>query len=103
MHNGVLASLVDVVKFYNTRDIKPRACRDNNDPGFGRDCWPAPEIGRNVNDDELGNLGLSETEERALAAFMHTLTDGYPDWGEDPRVPPGSASPFADVAVPPAP
>ena len=103
MHNGVLATLKDVVHFYNTRDTKPRTCGDNSDPGFGKDCWPAPEIAQNVNREELGDLGLSETEELALVAFMQTLTDGYPDWGKDPRVPPGTPSPFADTPLPPAP
>jgi cytochrome c peroxidase len=103
MHNGVLASLKDVIHFYNTRDTKPRRCADNKDAGFGTDCWPAPEIARNVNQEELGNLGLSEAEELALVAFLETLTDGYPEWGQDPRVPPGTTSPFAEIAFPPAP
>ncbi|MFM1891299.1 MAG: hypothetical protein RLZ44_376, partial [Pseudomonadota bacterium] len=68
-----------------------------------KDCWPAPEIAQNVNREELGDLGLNATEERALVAFMLTLTDGYPDWGADPKVPPGTPSPFAAVALPPAP
>ena len=103
MHNGVLATLADVVHFYNTRDSKPRTCRDTNDAGFGEDCWPAPEVARNVNVEELGDLGLAEEQEQALVAFMHTLTDGYPEWGKDPKVPPGTASPFAGTAFPPAP
>lgn len=103
MHNGVLSSLEEVVHFYNTRDVKPRACRDINDPGFGKDCWPAPEVTQNVNAEELGDLGLSADQERALVAFMKTLTDGYPDWGNDSRVPPGTPSPYAGVALPPAP
>lgn len=41
------------------------------------DCWPAPEVMANVNTDELGNLGLSRAEERAIVAFMGTLSDGY--------------------------
>lgn len=103
MHNGVLATLKDVVHFYNTRDDKPRQCRDTTDPGFGQDCWPAPEVPQNVNDEELGKLGLSEQQELALVAFMQTLTDGYPESGGDPKVPPGTPSPFATVAFPPAP
>lgn len=103
MHNGALTTLEQVVHFYNTRDRKPRRCDDLTDPGFGKDCWPEPEIGGNVNDEELGDLRLSEPQERALVAFMRTLTDGYPDWGQDPRVPPGTASPFAQVLLPPAP
>ena len=103
MHNGALATLKDVVHFYNTRDKKSRVCKDINDPGFGRECWPEPEVARNVNDEELGDLGMSERQELALVAFMQTLTDGYPDWGRDPKVPPGTPSPFAAVAFPPAP
>ena len=103
MHNGVLATLEQVVHFYNTRDTKPRQCVDNNDPGFGKTCWPTPEIAQNMNVDELGNLGLSDAEERAVVAFMLTLTDGYPESGNDPRIPPGTPSPYADVQLPPAP
>jgi cytochrome c peroxidase len=64
MHNGVFGSLEDVVDFYNTRDNATAV-------------WPAPEVAENVNIDELGDLGLNETEVKALVAFMETLTDGY--------------------------
>ncbi len=30
-----------------------------------------------MNTDELGNLGLSQAEERAIVAFMGALSDGY--------------------------
>jgi cytochrome c peroxidase len=103
MHNGALATLEQVVHFYNTRDTKPRRCRDVNDPGFGTACWPAPELEQNVNVEELGDLALSAHQEQALVAFMQTLTDGYPDWGDDPDVPPGTPSPFADAVLPPLP
>lgn len=93
-HNGVFRTLEQIVHFYNTRDAKPQACRDNNDPGFGKTCWPAPEVRDNLNTEELGNLKLTPDEETALVAFLRTLTDGYPDWGNDPRVPPGTPSPF---------
>ena len=102
-HNGVFRTLEEIVHFYNTRDTKPAVCADNTDPRFGKTCWPAPEIGENVNTEELGNLKLSAREEEALVAFMKTLTDGYPDWGNDPRVPPGTPSPFANTPLPPAP
>jgi hypothetical protein len=62
------------------------------DPGFGLDCWPAPEIAHNVNTEELGNLELTPDEERDLVAFMKTLTDGH-------RWP----SPFASTPLPPFP
>jgi cytochrome c peroxidase len=64
MHNGVFGSLKEVVDFYNTRDNVSAN-------------WPAPEVAENVNTDELGDLGLNETEVTALVAFMEILTDGY--------------------------
>jgi len=62
MHNGVFKSLKEVVHFYNTRDVE---------------VWPIAEVPENINDDELGNLGLSDAEEDAIVAFMKTLSDGY--------------------------
>ncbi|BAV34943.1 cytochrome C [Sulfuricaulis limicola] len=100
-HNGVFRTLEEITHFYNTRDTKPKVCRDNNDPGFGKTCWPAPEVRANLNTEELGNLELTPEEEAALVAFMKTLTDGYPDWGKDPKVPPGTPSPFAYMVPPP--
>ncbi|MBP1752374.1 MAG: cytochrome [Geobacteraceae bacterium] len=63
-HNGYFKSLLEIVHFYNTRDL----------PGAG---WPAPEVADNVNTDEMGDLGLSPREEAAIVAFMKTLTDGW--------------------------
>ena len=62
LHNGIFKNLRQVVVFYNTRDVGP---------------WPAPEVGVNVNRDELGDLGLTEQETDDIVAFLHTLTDGY--------------------------
>jgi len=108
MHNGAFQTLEQVVHFYNTRDVKPRVCTDINDPGFGNDCWPAAEFPETINRDELGNLGLSAQEEADIVAFMRTLTDNYPRWGnqwgrQDPHVPPGTPSPYAKVPFPPIP
>jgi cytochrome c peroxidase len=64
-HNGVFATLKEVVAFYNRRDLDPVR--------FG-----PPEVPETVNRTELGNLGLSDEEEDALVAFLGTLTDGYP-------------------------
>jgi cytochrome c peroxidase len=61
-HNGYFKSLLELVHFYNTRDIKE---------------WPQPEVVENVNIGELGNLELTESEEFAIVAFMMTLSDGY--------------------------
>ncbi len=76
MHNGVFKTLEQVVHFYNTRDVLP-ACESTPNPSFGVNCWPRPEVLTNVNVDELGNLGMTAAEERALVAFLKTLTDGY--------------------------
>jgi cytochrome c peroxidase len=75
-HNGVFKSLQELVHFYNTRDVLPR-CEVTPFPVFGVNCWPAPEVLQNMNTAELGNLGLSLEEERALVAFMRTLSDGF--------------------------
>jgi cytochrome c peroxidase len=61
-HNGYFKSLEEIVSFYNTRDI----------PGMD---WPAPEYAETVNTEELGDLGLTKAEEKALVTFMKTLTD----------------------------
>jgi cytochrome c peroxidase len=100
-HNGVFATLEQIVHFYNTRDTLGWVS-DNQDSGFAISGWPDPEIPRNVNHDELGNLGLTADEEKAIVAFMKTLTDDYPKWGRDRHVPPGTPSPFPE-AKPPAP
>jgi cytochrome c peroxidase len=69
MHNGALKSLEEVVRFYNTRDVKSAK-------------WPPPEHSGNLNTElfngkPLGNLGLSKEEEAAIVAFMKTLSDGW--------------------------
>lgn len=80
MHNGALKNLAEVVHFYNTRDTKP-ACAATMAPVPGKNCWPAAEVLANVNEEELGDLGLTAEEEAAIVAFMKTLNDGW--------VPPG--------------
>lgn len=93
-HNGSMATLEQIVHFYNTRDTLGHV-DDINHPQFGKTGWPAPELVENLNRDELGNLQLSQEEELAIVAFMKTLTDDYPKWGHDRRVPPWSLAPFA--------
>ncbi len=63
MHNGVFSTLEQVVSFYNTRDTDS--------------SWGAPEVKRNVNTEELGDLGLTPTEVADIVAFLQTLSDGY--------------------------
>lgn len=80
-HNGYFTSLKEFVHFYNTRDVLP-VCKGRGKPGI--DCWPRPEVSRNMNREEMGNLKLTEDEENAIVAFLKTLTDGY-----NPAVPDG--------------
>ena len=65
MHNGAHKSLEEVVSFYNKRDEM-----------IARGMI-VPEVMDNMNQDELGDLGLSAAEEADLVAFMKTLSDGY--------------------------
>jgi cytochrome c peroxidase len=62
-HNGFFKSLEEIVSFYNTRDVDP--------------TWPDPEVPENVNDEELGDLGLTDEEEALIVLFMTTLSDGF--------------------------
>jgi len=93
MHNGVLRSLEEVVHFYSTRDEEPCApgapwephdAGDHlKDPGNPLHCWPAPDFPNNNLIGagngllpEIGNLGLTATQEAAIVAYMGALTDG---------------------------
>ena len=75
-HNGYFKSLEELVHFYNTRDVLPEA-EEVPDPKPGVNCWPKPEVIRNMNKTELGNLGLTAEEESAIVEFMKILSDGY--------------------------
>lgn len=61
-HNGFFTTLEEVVHFYNRRDVEN---------------FPVPEITATVNHREMGNLKLTAQEEKAIVAFLKTLTDGY--------------------------
>ncbi len=82
-HNGVFATLEEIVHFYNTRDVLDVCGTSDDDHDDADDdhddvsCWPVPEVQQNVNTDELGDLELSEDDEEALVAFMQTLSDGW--------------------------
>jgi cytochrome c peroxidase len=78
-HNGYFKSLKGIVHFYNTRDVLlqcPNPFTTEKD-ALAQNCWPVPEVGTNVNSDELGDLGLTPEEEDAIVAFLKTLSDGY--------------------------
>ena len=62
MHNGYFTSLREVVDFYNTRDLPEKN-------------WDPPEIKKNLNTDELGDLKLTDKEVDLIVLFMKTLSD----------------------------
>jgi hypothetical protein len=41
------------------------------------DCWPMKEVPNNL-DTTTGNLGLTDTEENQIVAFLQTLTGTLP-------------------------
>jgi cytochrome c peroxidase len=57
MHNGVFASLEQVIIFYN--DL----------------ARPTPEVATNVTTQDVGNLGMDFTDRTDLENFLRTLTD----------------------------
>lgn len=63
-HNGVFATLKQVIHFYNTRDLQTGE-------------FAPPEVSENVNIEELGNLHMTLDEEAQLEKFLLTLTDHY--------------------------
>jgi cytochrome c peroxidase len=75
MHNGYLKSLKEVVHFYNTSQALPRCVQGT--VGEKVTCWPPPEYPATLNTTQLGNLGLTSTEEDEIVAFLQTLTDGF--------------------------
>jgi cytochrome c peroxidase len=76
-HNGYFKSLEGIVHFYNTRDVKPRCPGAYTEAeALAAGCWPAPEHEATVNHTELGDLGLTSSQESAIVAFMKTLSDG---------------------------
>jgi cytochrome c peroxidase len=79
-HNGYIKSLKQLVHFYNTRDTKFAfpVTSGHCPPGTIErvTCWPMKEVPNNL-DTTTGMLGLSDTEENQIVAFLETLTDGF--------------------------
>jgi hypothetical protein len=48
---------------------------------MAEDCWPAPEVSKNVNKAVLVNLRLTDKEEKAPIAFMKTFSDEFESVG----------------------
>jgi cytochrome c peroxidase len=87
-HNGYIKSLKQLVHFYNTRDdlTTPNGNKTFAFPVTSGHCpagtvervtcWPQPEVKNNI-DMTTGALGLTDTEENQIVAFLQTLTDGF--------------------------
>jgi cytochrome c peroxidase len=100
-HNGYIKSLKQLVHFYNTRDtnaVTGETYAYNVTSGHCPagttekvNCWPMPEVPNNI-DMTTGALGLTDTEENQIVAFLQTLTDGY-----DPSNPSVSTYPFINT------
>jgi cytochrome c peroxidase len=79
-HNGYIKSLKQLVHFYNTRDtsfanpVTSGHCPQGTIERVT--CWPMPEVRNNI-DTTTGMLGLTDTEENQIVAFLMTLTDGF--------------------------
>ena len=67
-HNGFFKSIEELVHFFNTRDVAGE--------GWMGTPWPQAEVSENISY-QVGELGLSTTEETELVAFLRTLSDGY--------------------------
>ena len=99
MHNGVFKSLEQVVSFYNKRNIAVSSIgpgdmlgqevvfdlRYGPPTGYKR-LFPPPEVLDNVKNPQgfppsaggqVGNLQLSDQEEKDLVAFLKILSDGF--------------------------
>jgi cytochrome c peroxidase len=80
-HNGYIKSLKQLVHFYNTRDVYPFNVTSGHCPAGTVEkvnCWPVPEVNnRTIIDMTTGKLGLTDTEENQIVAFLQTLTDGF--------------------------
>lgn len=61
-HNGSVATLREVVEFYNKRDLEPER-------------WGATDYPETVNHEDMGNLGLTDDEVTDLTALMDAFTD----------------------------
>jgi cytochrome c peroxidase len=79
-HNGYIKSLKQLVHFYNTRDTSfAKNVTSGNCPAGTIErvtCWPMKEVPNNL-DTTTGMLGLTDTEENQIVAFLETLSDGF--------------------------
>jgi cytochrome c peroxidase len=94
-HNGWAKSLQTVVHFYNTRNLttQPGEVINFTLPNpyanlVGTPLWAPPEVVTNINNPQglqsntpgqaqVGNLGLTASQEADLVNFLRILSDGY--------------------------
>ena len=62
MHNGSIATLKEVMEFYNKRDLEP-------------DRWGATDYPETVNHEDMGDLKLTDQQVEDLTALMAAFTD----------------------------
>src|SRR5665647_2998266 len=92
--NGYFKSLEAIVHFYNTRDVLARCPGPYTEAqALKANCWPAPEVAANVNTVQLGNLGLSPSDEAAIVAYRKALSDGYQPPAAAPTPPARTVTP----------
>ena len=79
-HNGWFKSLESLVHFYNTRDAKQK-CETigiidaTEKEALANNCWPQPEFSSPA--PIIGKNGLTPAEEKAIVAYVKTLTDSH--------------------------
>jgi len=62
MHNGSIATLQEVMEFYNKRDLEPQR-------------WGPTDYPETVNREDLGKLNLSDQQVKDLVSLMSAFTD----------------------------
>ncbi len=62
MHNGSIATLKEVMEFYNKRDLEPHR-------------WGETDYPDTVNREDMGDLGLTDQQVEDLTALMDAFTD----------------------------
>jgi cytochrome c peroxidase len=67
-HNGYFKSLDEFVHYLNTRDVSGE--------GWMGMPWPEAEVFENMTH-QIGDLGLTPTEEASLVSFLEILSDGF--------------------------
>ena len=80
LHNGSIATLQEVMEFYNKRDLEPER-------------WGVSNYPETVNHEDMGDLGLTDQEVADLVDLMDAFTDRnllkMKEGDLFPKVPPG--------------